>query len=125
MNLREQYFQALKESQQKQMVSKSVSDVSPVRPGRIGPYVYAVRNNSGEIIGFGQGEPLSKSEIDSLKTEIAKSATLEPDNSNSIFDDLFEFRPSDEPQTVQVQKSVESDDDTLLQSLFPRWLRSN
>lgn len=119
--LKEQYLNALKSSQ-KQLVSKSVS-ASPVNPGQFGPHVYAVRNNLGQVIGFGQGEPLSKSEIESLKSEVTKSAKLDTDK-NAVFDDLFNFGGPSESAPVEVEKSANESNENL-SGIFPKWLQPN
>lgn len=114
-NLREQYFAAIKQGQRKQLVSKSAA--AP------GPNIYAIKNQSGEIIGFVPGERLSPAEVAALKTDIAKSA--ETDDPNAILDDLFDF--GSPPAPVEVSKSVEFDDapNAVLDGVFPQWLQTN
>ena len=98
MNLREQYFEALKQSQRKQLVSKSA----------IGPDIYAIRDSAGNLIGFAPGERLSPGEIADLKTEVAKSAAT--DDPNSVLDSLFDFG-GETTEVVEIAKSVEVESD--------------
>lgn len=121
MSLKEQYLEALK-TQQKQEVSKSAISATPLTPGKVGPKKYVIKRG-GQVLGYAEGETLSPAEIEALKSEVAKSATLEPEPDNSIFDDLFEFGAG-EPEAVEVQKSA-NETDSILASIFPRWLQPN
>lgn len=112
MNLRERYFAAVKESQRKELISKSATS---------GPQVYAIKNQAGEIIGFAPGERLSPSEVAALKTDVAKSATAE--DPNAVLDSLFDFGG---PPAVEVSKSVDANDpNAILDGVFPQWLQAN
>lgn len=121
MSLREKYLQAVANSQLstrgKQLVSKSA----------LGPDIYAVRDDTGRVVGFAPGEQLSPEEIAKLKQPVSKSAESDL---NAVFDSLFDFG---EPLTAtiggqpvnatiaDVQKSADVDDP--LAGIFPLWLQ--
>ncbi|EAQ81738.1 hypothetical protein [Blastopirellula marina] len=125
--LRESYFDALKASSRKQLVSKSAT----------GPKIYCLRNSTGSIIGYAPGEQVAPAEIKRQieKEEVAKSAQsglgiadglaseLQEDP-NSMFD-ASALLPKYDIQSFGVEeiaKSVNSDDDSLI-GIFPAFLR--
>ena len=118
MNLREQYFAALKESQRKQLLSKSA----------VAPPVLCIRNGA-EIVGFGVGEPASVEEVARQvalsKQLVSKSADTDP---NAVFDDspLLPILQSigRDPVPQVVKKSAGIDPNSILEGLFPQWLQN-
>lgn len=109
MSLRENYLHAVKQSQpvgRKELVSKSA----------LGPNIYAIRNNAGEVVGYAPGEHLSPAEIEELRKPLGDG------DPNAIFDSLFDFGDAN---AVEVMKSADDSDDpnTVLIGTFPTWLR--
>ncbi len=114
-SLQQDYLQALRQSQtrQKVLVGKSAELV-------------ALRNDLGEIVGYGEAEhiPLSDPEHPNNRHPISKSAG---GDENDVFDGLgifSEFLEVADREDVQKNACIEGQDDVIFHSTFPRALQA-
>jgi len=120
-SLRESYLEAVKQASRKAAPRKVL-----VSKSAIGPPIYCIRDQSGEVVGYAPGEQLGPDERQRVmgKEDLSKSADLDP---NSCFDDspLLPAFNQDGLQSVgqmEIAKSADIDDPDLI-GLFPACFR--